>query len=313
MNASHSVPVTTHSLPTQWIKSATVAVTAILVLGLVSLQQTLDQRRDPLLAQIEDLSHLPNGEYLKPALLGFHHLGADVLWLRTIQVLGKTTNTQSEYDWLYHAFDVITSLDPQYDYVYWVSGVVLTELANRPDLSNRLLEKGLAAVPDKWLIPYLLAYNNYFYLGDVDKAVVYARRAAEIPSSPPWMINMVTQMSARAGNPEFALAFLMRMHQQNDDPRIKESLEYHMKEVIIERDIRALEALVKQFEKRERRYPQQLTELVTRGYTPTLPQEPFGGAYVIEAETGRVSSSVHMERLKMYAAPGSEAKKREGQ
>ena len=32
------------------------------------------------------LAQLPRGEYLKPALLGYHHLGADFLWLRLLQV-----------------------------------------------------------------------------------------------------------------------------------------------------------------------------------------------------------------------------------
>ncbi len=293
------------------IWTTVVGTIVLLLAGIVWLQQVLDQRRDPLLAKIEDLAHLPQGEYLKPALLGYHHLGADVLWLRTVQILGKASNTGDEFDWLYHAFDVITTLDPQYDFVYRVAGITMTELANRPDLSNRLLEKGLVAAPQRWGIPYLMAYNYYFYLADVEKAVHYARRAAEIPEGPPWLVNMVTQMSAHAGQPEFALGFLLRMHGQTNDPRIKESLELNIKEVMIERDIRLLEAAVSRFHEQQRRYPTHLGELVTQGYMSALPQEPFGGTYVMEPDTGRISSSAHPQRLKMYAAPGSEAKKRE--
>ncbi|MFO0775793.1 MAG: hypothetical protein U0172_14120 [Nitrospiraceae bacterium] len=277
----------------------------------VFVQSSLDQRNDLASTKVDDLANLPKGQYLRPALLGYHHIGADVLWLRTLQVLGKRSNTVDEHAWLYHAFDVITELDPQYDYAYWVSGVVLTELAGRPDLSNRLLERGLAAVPNKWLIPYLLAYNNYFHLGNIEKAVEYAKIAAQVPDSPAWLVNMVTQMSTQAGNPEFALRFLTQMYQQQADPRIKESLEYHIKEVIIEKDIRALDPIVQMFHGREHRYPTRLAELVTKGYLTALPQEPFGGAYLIEEDTGRISSSLHPQRLKMYAAPGSESRKRE--
>lgn len=282
-----------------------VGAVLLLLAGMVGLQQMLDQRRDPLLSKIEDLAHLPKGEYLKPTLLGYHHLAADFLWLRTIQVLGKGANTASEYEWLYHALDVITTLDPHYDFVYRVAGITMTELANRPELSNRILEKGLAAVPDRWGIPYLMAYNYYFYLGDVEKAAKYARVAAEVPGSPSWLLNMVTQMSAQAGNPEFALSFLLHLYRQQDDPRIKESLEIHIKEVMIERDIRLLEPLVDQFYHRERNYPKQLGELVVNGYVRSLPQEPFGGSYVIETDTGRITSSTHPSRLKMYKEPGS--------
>jgi tetratricopeptide (TPR) repeat protein len=271
----------------------------------VWVQQTLDQRRDPVLAKIEDLAHLPKGEYLKPTLLGYHHLASDILWLRTIQVLGKGANTAKEYDWLYHALDVITTLDPQYDFIYRVAGITMTELANRPELSNRLLEKGLAAVPQRWDIPYLMAYNYYFYLGDVERAAHYARLAAQAPDGPPWLLNMATQMSAHAGNPEFALQMLRRLYEQQNDPRIKESLEQHIKEVIIERDIRSLEPVVARFYASEHRYPAQLSELVTKGYLPGVPPEPFGGSYLIEEETGRISSSAHVGRLRMYREPGS--------
>ncbi len=65
---------------------------AILLLASVGwLQGELDQRQDRTMVQIEGLAQLPNGKYLKPALLGYHHLGADVLWLRLVQVVGEET------------------------------------------------------------------------------------------------------------------------------------------------------------------------------------------------------------------------------
>lgn len=307
------IVVTTHSNRARfrWVV-ASCGVTAAILACLVGLQAMLDQRRDPVLATIEDLAHLPKGEYLKPGLLGYHHLGADVLWLRTLQVLGKGSNSVAEYDWLYHVFDVITTLDDQYAFAYKTAGVVMTELANRPDHSIRLLEKGLAVGVRHWSIPYLLSYNYYFFVGDVHKAVEHARTAAGFPGAPPWLWNMVTRMSAQAGNPEFALQFLLQMQQQQTDPRIKESLEYHIKEVIIERDIRALDPVVHRFYEREHRYPKDMSELVAKGYLTGIPQEPFGGVYLIDGDTGRITSSAHPHRLKMHVAPGSEAQKRGG-
>lgn len=283
-----------------WLLSSLIGV-----LGLVWVQYDLDHRQDIELAKIDDLAHLPRGEYLKPTLLGYHHLVADILWLRTLQVLGKNANTAKEYDWLYHALDVITTLDPQYDYIYRMAGITMTELANLPELSNRLLKKGLQSPSHTWHIPYLMAYNYYFYLGDVEQAAHYARLAAQVPGGPPWLLNMATQMSAHAGHPEFALNFLRSMHQQAEDPRIKESLENHIKEVIIERDIRLLDPITAQFYQREHRYPKRVEELLTKGYVNVLPQEPFGGSYLMEEETGRITSSTHPTRLKMYKAPGS--------
>ena len=79
----------------------------ILLLACVGwLQGELDRRQDRMVVQIESLAQLPKGEYLKPALLGYHHLGADILWLRLVQVVGKKRNSADEYEWMYHALDV---------------------------------------------------------------------------------------------------------------------------------------------------------------------------------------------------------------
>ena len=90
----------------------------LLLAGVGWLQGELDRRQDRTLVQIEGLAQLPKGEYLKPALLGYHHLGADLLWLRLVQVIGKRRNSEDEHEWMYHALDVLTTLDPQYAYAY---------------------------------------------------------------------------------------------------------------------------------------------------------------------------------------------------
>lgn len=310
MNPVPGLPALSQHLSKQMVWVTTCSVSLLLLVAIYGLQESLDQRRDPVLSKIEDLAHLPKGEYLKPCCWATI-MGADLLWLRTLQVLGKPTNTGDEYEWLYHAFDVITTLDDHYEYAFKVGGIVMVELANQPALSNRLLAKGIGAGLKHWYLPYLMAYNYYFHLGDVEHAVESARQAAQGEGNPPpWVVHMVSHMSAQAGNPEFALSFLVQMHDQTDDQRIKESLEHHIKEVMLERDIRLLEAATSRFRAREHRYPDQLGELITKGYVRELPQEPFGGRYLLEEGTGRISSSEHPHRLKMFAEPGSEAKKR---
>src|SRR5437879_5125032 len=220
-------------------------VGGILLLACVGwLQGELDQRQDRIAVQIEGLAQLPKGEYLKPALLGYHHLGADIVWLRLVQVIGKKGNSEAEYEWMYHALDVVTTLDPQYAYAYYAGGVILGDLANRPDLSIRLLEKGANANPKVWNIPFLLGYNYYFLLGDPAKGAEYIMQAASLPDGPSYLPGLATRMAAEAGSPETALAFLEARLLETQDPQTRESLANRMKEVIIEQDIRLLESAV---------------------------------------------------------------------
>jgi hypothetical protein len=264
------------------------------------LQGELDRRQDRTVVQIEGLAQLPKGAYLKPALLGYHHLGADVLWLRLLQVVGKKQNSVDEYEWIYHALDVITTLDPQYAYAYYAGGVILGDLANRPDLSNRLLEKGVRSNPDVWNIPFLLGYNYYFLLGDPAKGAEHIMEAARRPDGPSYLPGLATRMAAEAGSPDTALAFLEARLLETPDPQTRESLVNRMKEVIIERDLHVLDEAMEVYQTQHRTSPIRLTDLVAARILPNLPQEPFGGDYRLDPKTGRVSSSTHSERLRTF-------------
>ena len=262
------------------------------------LQGELDRRQDRTVVQIEGFAQLPKGEYLKPALLGYHHLGADLLWLRLLQVVGQRRISADEFEWMYHALDVITTLDPQYAYAYYAGGSVLVDQANRPDLSNRLLEKGVDANPDVWYIPFLLGYNYYFLLADPAKGAEYIMKAASLPDRPAYLPGLATRMAAEAGSPDTALAFLEARLLETQDPQTRESLANRMKEVIIERDIRILGDAVEAYRTQHRAIPATLTDLVAAGVLSILPQEPFGGDYRLDRKTGSVSSSIHPDRLR---------------
>jgi len=272
----------------------------LLLVSVGWLQGELDRRQDRTVVQIEGLAQLPKGEYLKPALLGYHHLGADILWLKLVQVIGKKRNSADEYEWMYHALDVITTLDPQYAYAYYAGGVILGDLANRPDLSNRLLERGVSANPDVWNIPFLLGYNYYFLLGNPAKGAEYIMKAARLPDGPSYLPGLATRMAAEAGNPDTALAFLEARLRDTHDPEMREVLAYRMKEVIIERDLLILEGAVEAYRTQYRALPATFTDLVVAGALPALPQEPFGGDYRLDPKTGSISSSTHPERLRTF-------------
>ena len=281
-----------------WTGTTLIALSLLAVI--ISLQWNLDLRIDAHKQKIEELAQLPRGEYLKPALLGYHHLGADILWLRLLQVLGKKKNTADEYEWLYHALDVVTTLDPQYAYAYYVGGVVLNNYANRVDLSNRLLEKGHRENPDEWNLPFLLGHNHYFVLGDAQKGAVYISTAARTSGAPDFLPGLATRMHAEAGNPEVALEFLEALWRENPDLVVREKLETRAKEVIIERDLRTLERAIEQYRRQHGMVPNTLADLVSTEYLSHIPEEPFGGSYDLNTKTGQVTSSTHPTRLKVF-------------
>lgn len=277
----------------------------ILLSALVAFQYQLEQLDSLHSAKLEQLRLLPRGEVLRPALLGYHHLGADVLWLRAIQVLGDREVRDKDYEWLYHALDVITTLDPQYEYAYEAGGTVLAELTSRVDLSNQLLEKGVVPNPNSWRIPFRLGFNYFVHLGDSLRAAKYMAQAAKVPGSfpigpPAYTARLASRLYVQGKNPEVALEFLEAMLEQTTDEPVREQLLRRMRRVSLERDLQTLERAIQRYVDMKGARPASLFDLAVIGILAKIPEEPYGGEYKYDSKTGEVTSSTHTERMRVY-------------
>ena len=302
-SANPPFPGNGHSIGRSW-SPWTQAVLATMTTGLllssiVGLQYNLDTRNTQV-TRVEELRLLPRGEVMKPSLLGYHHLGADVIWLRIIQVIGEQKAGAKDYEWLAHALDVLTTLDPQYVYAYEAGGTVLTELAGRVDLSNQLLDKGIQANPLAWRLPFILAYNYFFYLDDYVRAADYMSRAARLPGRPPFVPELAARLYVEGRNPTFALRYLEVMIRDTQEEQGRAVLENRYKEVLIEWHIQVLDQAVEQYVKKIGTPPSTLSDLITQGLLTDLPTEPFDGEYRLDRTTGHVTSTTHPERMRLY-------------
>lgn len=283
-----------------WTQAVLATITAGLLLSaIVGLQYDLDKRNTQA-TRVEELRLLPRGEVMKPALLGYHHLGADVIWLRVIQVIGEQKAGAKDYEWLAHALDVVTTLDPQYVYAYEAGGTVLTELASRVDLSNQLLEKGIRDNPLAWRLPFSLAYNYFFYLDDYVRAADYMSQAARLPGRPAFVPELAARLYVEGRNPTFALRYLEVMIRETQEEQGRAVLENRYKEVLIEWHIQVLDRAVQQYVEKIGTAPSTLKDLVTQGLLTDLPKEPFDGEYWLDRTTGQVTSTTHSERMRLY-------------
>jgi hypothetical protein len=279
------------------------SVALLLLLAAVGLRWEFSQRHDAMADTRTQLRLLPNGALVKSMVLGYHHVAADLLWLNIVQVLGEREVRQADYDWLFHALDVATTLDPHYVYAYDIGGVVLAELAGRVDWSNALLEKGLAANSQAWRLPFQLGFNAFFHQQDYVRAADYMAIAARLPGRPAYVPELAARLYVEGKQPTLALDFLDVMVKQTDDAQVLAVLERRKAEVILERDLTLLEAAVQRYKDRLGRGPETFDEVIQAGDLATLPVEPFGGAYRLDAKHGTVTSTTHQNRMRLYHAP----------
>jgi hypothetical protein len=75
----------------------------------------------------------PRAEILRPALLGFAGLAADLTWIRTVQYFGSRIERQERFPQLYQLVDMVTSLDPQFLDAYQYGGLFLSIARQYPN------------------------------------------------------------------------------------------------------------------------------------------------------------------------------------
>ena len=250
----------------------------------------------------QTLRYLPKGDDLKLVSLGYDQLIADLLWLKAIQVMGDKGTERRDAEWLYQAFDAITTLDPTFDYVYQLGGVFLGVLSGRPDLAAQLLAKGTRENPGIWRLHFFLGFTEFYYLGHFKEAAESMAKAAALPGRPDYVQFLASRLYVEAQEPSLALEFLGRMYEESKDEQVRAQLQIRMKEVMIERDVRLLDRAVGQFEARYHRTPKGLTELVTGRIVASLPTEPLGGRYYLDPSDHQVKSSSRPEGLHVYAS-----------
>ena len=169
----------------------------------------------------EERLFLPDAKYLKPMLIGFHGVAADLLWIRTVQYVGTHLETDRKFPQLAKALNLATSLDPHFLEPYRFGGLYLLYLARQPQAAVSLLEKGAAANPGRWELPHDLGRYYYLEAHDYARSLEWWERAATLPGRPDYLPRFVARLYAKTGHRETALELWSEIYRtaQNDSVR----------------------------------------------------------------------------------------------
>jgi hypothetical protein len=242
---------------------------------------------------VRDPAWLPNGSVLRTASFGQRLLLADFYWLRTVSYMGETLLAKSDrWDALLPLAEIVTDLDPRHGYVYQVVGSNLAGLAHRNAEADRILEKGMRALPERWTLPFVQATNKFVFEQDYAAAARLARRAAELGKRPHLAL-LAANLSALANTDdeyEAAADFLVQMLGQTDMPEMRGELENRLVRIRTFQALAAVERAIAAHRARTGRLPTRLGDLVPADLA-IVPVDPSGGRFEYDATTGAVRSS----------------------
>lgn len=242
---------------------------------------------------IRNPAFLPSGRAARATAFGQRLLVSDLYWLRTVQYMGESAlGGGKRWEALFPLADLVTDLDPRHGYAYQVAGSNLAGLAHRYEEADRILAKGMKALPERWTLPFIHATNKFIFEQRYAEAAEYARRAAEIGRRPHLAL-LAANLSALADTDDeyrATLAFLDEMADKAGTDELKAELQERRVRIETYMALSQVEKALAAFEQAEGRRAARLGELVPR-WLPAMPPDPSGGALRYDPATGQVESS----------------------
>jgi hypothetical protein len=232
---------------------------------------------------------------IKRLTLDFDALAADVYWIRAIQHYGGdrlgTTGAENKYELLYPLLDHTTTLDPYFTIAYRFGAIFLSDPypggAGRPDQAIALLEKGIAAQPDKWQYYHDIAFVHYWIRRDPATASAWFTKAAALPKAPSWLRPLAATMLG-AGGDRKAARFLWMQMQQADEEWLRHNATRSLSQLDAMDAIDQLQPIVQRFPPPAGE-PYSWEHLVRRRVLRGIPLDPGGTPFAIDPATGAVS------------------------
>lgn len=261
-----------------------------------------------------DLGIVPGAAAARWTSFGHPTLVANLWWLRAVQYIGDPHADRRGWEKLYPAVELVTDLDPRHGYAYQVAGVILGS-ANRVDESNAILEKGIRNVHDRYILPFLRAFNAFFYAGDYALAGRYYEIAARTPGAPPHLRQNVLAMYVKGRRADAAIGFLQHSLEAAPDDETRKAVLEQIRQARMEQAASALDAAHQAFVAQHGFAPAGPVQLVAAGLLDAVPDDPYGGAFVLGPD-GRYQSSAHPgrfsppERARSRREPGIDEVKR---
>jgi len=254
------------------------------------LQTKIDQERSAMQLEKEDLA-LRSPGVLKKLSLEYAPLMAAIYWTRVVQYYGlKHQAHDQNLDLLWPLLDITTTLDPHLIVAYRFGSTFLSDApprgAGKPDQAVALLERGMQANPEYWRFYQDLGNVYYFDKKDYLKASQAFEAGSRFPGTPPFLKIMAAKIAAEGESLETSYALWANIYQTAADKTVRKNAEEHLRLVKAEMDLRELNRLADEYERKTRRRATSISDLADDGLLPSQPRDPDGFPYVL-GENGK--------------------------
>lgn len=256
--------------------------------------------------RVEDAAWLPSVGQARLASLGFDAVLADFYWLEAMHLVGSVRGDVAPHaPVIAGLIELVTGLDPWVDHPYRFAGIWLSDSPQSLSRANTLLEKSIAYHPLDWRNRHYLGFNHFYHLGDARRAADVLEPAVGLKGAPHYLAPLVAKLRADGGSLDAAESLLVGLVNTTSDEYAKARYLKSLDEIATERRARALDAARLEYWRRNGRDIARVEDLlagkppVLSGLPPAHPHFP-GFGWVLDAETGQITSSFYGSRYRLY-------------
>ena len=245
-------------------------------------QKNLEKEREIFLEK-NYMGYVLPSKITGPASLEFSGIVSDFLFLKLSTSLGtkfmqNESLEEKHAEFIYDFINILTDLDPWFWDAYLLADTILTWDFKRIDLANNLLFKAREHRTDDFQVPYHIGFNYFYFLKDNANGAGYLMEAARLPGAPSYLPALATRLSMYQNQYGPAIMFLNNIIKSTQNPKLRKQFEIRLETLMI---MDSLEKKVHEFEKKFGIFPGRLSDLVDEGLIESIPDDPYGGKFVL--------------------------------
>lgn len=238
-------------------------------------------------------------KFIGPMSLEFKGIASDFLLLKLMTFIGGELHEikgsrKEHYNYIKGALDTITDLDPYFWDAYILAETLLAWDARDFTAANDLLLKARKHLPNDYRPPYYIGFNHFYFLKDNKSGARFFMEASRLPGRPSFLPSLATRLTVRDSDYQAGILFLKGMLRNTKN---KVLIKRFKKRIQALESLYMLDMKVSRYERTYGRKPSSLEALVAEGLIREIPEDPYGGEFIL-MEDGRVYTTSDMRKKK---------------
>ena len=213
--------------------------------------------------------------YLRQLSGVFHFIKVGVF----IGALSAQGEGPSNIDAVAANLDSAADLNPPFvDTYYYSQSFVASTGPAHVQRANEILNKGMLALPENWMVPFFMGFNQFYYLDAPGEAAETLRAASLRPKAPSWLGHLASVLAAKGGNISTGLNWLIAMRETEKDDLVRRGYEEDIADYKMALEV---QQAIAAYREKYSRDPNLLDELIPE-FLDGLPE--FKGNFVLNWE-----------------------------